>query len=346
MATRRDRPAAAARTSTAGSEHPSTHGTRRAAWQRRLQGWMRPRTPEALPCTLDRRRIYVLPTGFGLFLAVLLATMGLGALNDNNNPALLLTLLLAAAAQSALLATHLQLSGLRVEALDAEPVFAGQSLALRVHLADVAGRARAGVQVQTEGAALVGVASLAAHGSSVLTLALPTQRRGRVTAPRITLANTRPLGLARAWSVVWPAQTLLVYPAPETAGPPLPADGDGARSRARPHVQGEELHQLRQWRTGDARHAIAWKASAKRGRLLVREHEQPAGEVLQLDWQRLPALDHEARIRRLVHWVLLAEREGRRYALALPGTRIGPDLGISHRHHCLAALALLPDART
>ena len=52
----------------------------------------RPRRPEALPVTLDRHRIYVLPTGFGLFLGTLLAVMLLGALNYNNNPALLLAL--------------------------------------------------------------------------------------------------------------------------------------------------------------------------------------------------------------------------------------------------------------
>ena len=115
----------------------------RARLHARLHGWMRPRAPEALPVVLDRRRIYVLPTGFGLFLGVLLVAMGLAALNENNNPALLLVLLLAGAAQSALLATHLQLSGLAVEALDAPPVFAGQPLCLRLHLADRGGSAPA-----------------------------------------------------------------------------------------------------------------------------------------------------------------------------------------------------------
>ena len=59
--------------------------------------WTRPREPEALPARFDRRRVYVLPTRFGLFYAVLLLAMLLGALNYNNNPALLLGLLLAGA---------------------------------------------------------------------------------------------------------------------------------------------------------------------------------------------------------------------------------------------------------
>ncbi|HQQ58352.1 MAG TPA: DUF58 domain-containing protein, partial [Thermomonas sp.] len=66
-----------------------------ANMRRRLQAWMRPRGPEALPVQLDRHRIYVLPTASGLFFALLLGTMLLGALNFNYNPALLLALLLA-----------------------------------------------------------------------------------------------------------------------------------------------------------------------------------------------------------------------------------------------------------
>ena len=83
---------------------------------------MRPRAPETLPAQLTRHRIYVLPTASGLFFGLLLGAMLLGALNFNNNPALLLALLLAGAAQASLIAAHMQLSGLRVEAVAAEPV--------------------------------------------------------------------------------------------------------------------------------------------------------------------------------------------------------------------------------
>ena len=40
-----------------------------------MQLLARPRRPEALPQRLDRRRIYVLPTRFGLFVATLLSAM-------------------------------------------------------------------------------------------------------------------------------------------------------------------------------------------------------------------------------------------------------------------------------
>jgi len=56
-------------------------------------------------------------------------------------------------------------------------------------------------------------------------------------------------------------------------------------------------------------------------------------------------LDPESKIRRLARWVDEAEREAVRYRLQLPGQPvIGPDRGAAHRHACLRALALLPDA--
>ena len=118
-----------------------------AALRRRLRAWTRPRAPEALPAQLTRHRIYVLPTASGLFFGLLLGAMLLGALNFNNNPALLLALLLAGAAQASLIAAHMQLSGLRVEAVAAEPVAAGEDLHLRIALGAADARQRRGLRV-------------------------------------------------------------------------------------------------------------------------------------------------------------------------------------------------------
>ena len=191
----------------------------RDALRRRLQSWMRPRQPEPLPVLLRRNRIYVLPTATGLFFGLLLGTMGLGALNFNNNPALLLALLLAGAAQASLIAAHMQLSGVRLLAVSADPVAAGEELHLKIALDTVDARVRRGLRVAAADDAVH--ATLDNHGTTV-ELRLPTQRRGWLVLPRLELATVQPLGLARAWSYVWPNQSVLVYPAPEAQAPPLP----------------------------------------------------------------------------------------------------------------------------
>ena len=313
----------------------------RRSLRERIAGLARPRMREALPVRLDRRRIYLLPTRFGLFFAALLATMALGALNYNNNPALLLALLLAGAALTSLLLAHLQLRGLEVVAAGGEPVPAGTPLPLRVHVRADPGRTRRGLQVSCPGAE--GTLSLA-DGSGEAVLPIPTVRRGWLELPRLRLSTIRPLGLARAWSWCWPAAPVLVYPAPEPDAPPLPP-GTGQSARAKLRPAGDDVHHLRAYRRGDPRRTIAWKPSARRDTLLVREYEQPLGETLELDWHALHGLAHEARIRRLARWVDDAEREARRYRLSLPGQApVGPGAGATHRHACLRALALMPAA--
>ncbi|SEK74094.1 Protein of unknown function DUF58 [Pseudoxanthomonas sp. GM95] len=319
-----------------------------AAFVQRLRARLallaRPRSPESLPVTLDRRRVYVLPTAFGMFAGVLVATMLLGALNYNNNPALLLALLLAATFMASLMASHLQLSGLRMTSVTAEPVHAGTPLQLQIALAAHDRRPRIGLRLRA-GTHDVLVPPIT-DAAVVASVACPTTRRGWLQPERLRLSTTQPLGVALAWSWLWPETPLLVYPAVEIDGPPLPEPA-GTSRQTRVDAAGEELHHLRAYRPGDPQHTIAWKPSARRDVLLVREYEQPVGIEVTLDWTLLAPLTHEARIRRLTHWIELAERQARRYRLRLPGhAPIGPALGPAHRHQCLRALALLPQGRT
>ncbi|WP_372012829.1 DUF58 domain-containing protein [Pseudoxanthomonas sp. 10H] len=308
----------------------------------RLQALERPRAPEPLPVRIGRRRIYVLPTRFGLFYGLLVAGMALGALNYNNNPALLLALLLGAAGLASLIAAHLQLSGLHLDAVSAEPVAAGDPLWLRLTLSCRDGRRRRGLRGDVDGADAW--AATGEDGMAELSLPVPTRRRGWLHPGRVRLSTTQPLGLARAWSRVWPRQPLLVYPRAEPGAPPLPDTGTDAQC-SQVHPLGDEPHQLRAYRAGDPRRSVAWKHSARRGSLVVREYERARQQDVVLDWGGLRGLAYEARVSRLAAWVDMAEREGRRYRLQLPAQPpLGPGNGPEHHHACLRALALLPGA--
>ncbi len=305
-----------------------------------LQLLARPRQPEALPRRLDRRRIYVLPTRFGMFVTTVLVAMLLGALNYNNNPALLLALLLATVAIASTISAHLQLSGLQVDAVSAEPVHAGQPMRLRISVSRPDARARRGLELALGQAVAFG--HLLDTDQVEVDLMLPTVRRGWFDLARIRISTTQPLGLVRAWSWVWPDAPLLVYAAPEIQAPALPESG-GDPLHTRVHASGDELHQLRPYRAGDPTRSVAWKHSARRDTLLVREYEKPVGVDVLLDWRQLSALPVEARIARLARWVDLAERDGRRYTLQLPGQPVlGPGNGSAHHHLCQRALALMP----
>ena len=160
---------------------PSTLHERLAAYLALLA---RPRVAEMLPVKLDRRRVYVLPTRFGLFFSALLLAMLLGALNYNNNPALLLALLLATTGLASLMAAHLQLSGLQVDALSAEPVAAGQALQVHMALSAADARTRRGLQLKCNDISTP-IPVMAAQEPVVATFTLETQHRGWLDLRRL-----------------------------------------------------------------------------------------------------------------------------------------------------------------
>ena len=297
-----------------------------------------PRDP--LPLEIGNRRIYVLPTRFGLFVAAALLAMTLGGLNFNNNAALLLVFLLISLCNNALIAGHLSLLGLRVNLQAPAPVFAGQQLQLALHLQQSRNGAAKPYRIAFKDNALD--TAIGAWPSQCL-LGIETQRRGRFSIERIAVSSLQPLGLATAWCYLNIRDRYWVCPTPR--GRPLQpqyhaADGSGGRNSRQ---LSDQPHHLREYVSGDSRKQIAWKASARIGTLQVREYEQAQAGDLLLDWHSLTGLDREARLSQLCLWLIQAEQKNLRYALQLPSRLLAADSGSEHQRRCLEALAGMPD---
>lgn len=310
---------------------------------RRLLDSLSDRTsPSAGDCRLGRRNVFVLPTRAGLLFAGVVATMLVTAINYQLSLGHALTFLLASFAVIGMLHTYRNLAALTLRAGRADPVFAGQ-------LAEVALIARNGTRLERFALSLSapGMAEpehfdVAAGAEHFVAIALPTRRRGWMRVPRLTIATRFPVGLWRAWAYWQPALRVLVYPQPETPAAPLPASaatgGEGS-AHGRGH---DDIAALRPYVAGDSPRLIAWKAIARTASDSLITKQFDGGEIgeLSLDWSQLPAsMEDEARLSRLTRWVLDAEAAGVRYALALPGLDIEPDLGPAHRTRCLEALA-------
>ncbi len=305
--------------------------------ERRLPALTRYRRLEKLPIELHRRRIYIVPSGFGIGFSVLLLLMLVGALNYANNAALLLTCLLGAASSASMLLAFRSLYGLRLSHIRAGHAIAGQPIELV--LAFDSRRLRNAIRLDLGGASLAFV--LDADITTQVKLALPTMQRGWQPLPRLRLWSTWPLGLFRAWSWLYPDQPVLVWPRSEVAGPSPHAPADDAR-HMRLH-RGDELAALRDYRVGDPQRHIAWKASARHDSLLVKDFEQPQSRPQwQLDWRQLGGLDNEARIARLARWLNEAQAQRCSYSLWLPDDEIASSSGPLHYARCMNALAQLP----
>ena len=173
-------------------------------------------------------------------------------------------------------------------------------------------------------------------------LDLATHQRGWLEPGRLRLSTLRPLGLARSWSWLRPDTRLLMYPTLDAECAAAAGSAAATAIRRAPARTANSRTIFASTARATCQRQIAWKASARADRLLVREYESAVARDITLDWQALGELGREEKIRRLARWVVEAERSGSRYALFLPGERMPAGRGAEHRHACLRALALLP----
>jgi uncharacterized protein (DUF58 family) len=299
---------------------------------------------DQLPVSLQRRRLYILPTRAGAAFAGLLLLMLVAGLNYANSLALFLTFVLIGFALVVMQLCHRNLLGTEVAAALAPAVFAGGAGRLLVTLDNPSALARARIQAALPaGAAREAQLAPGARGELELLVAAPL--RGRVLLESVRFSTTYPFGLFRAWTWLHTPLEMLVYPRPHGSRP-VPQQG-GARSGrlGLPAGGADEWAGLRPFRDGDSPRQVDWKAYAREAPLLVKEYTQASGELLEFDFGALAPLDTEARLSQLARWIVDAETRGERYGLVLPQQRFAPDRGPQHRHRCLAALALFGPAQ-
>lgn len=221
------------------------------------------------------------PTGLGvrtaLFFLLLVAAFFAA---PYANLFFLLLLFLSILGAADFLAARANLSGAsgRVEEIQPMPAGAGGTAAAVV----VALRRRwsVAVEVELEGAGGTLRAALGlAKGESKLVLPVPPLPRGvyRVRAARIS--STWPLGLWKARRSVPAPAEVVVYPAPLALATSRGAGGGVGElydmlGAAHGFLQPSEL---REYRPGDELRLVHWKASARRGTLVIKEWEGGTG---------------------------------------------------------------------
>ncbi|MFC6632329.1 DUF58 domain-containing protein [Microbulbifer taiwanensis] len=310
-------------------------------WRGLVQRWLNRRSPPSRSVTLDHSRLFILPTRAGMgFLLVVLLLWLLGT-NYENNLVFALTFLLVSLFAVLPVHTFANLSGLRLQLLEARPAFAGDYAEAQIHVSRSGRRAREWIAVgwPSEEASYL---DLYERDSAETCVALPVVRRGRVRPPRLRVESRFPLGLFRCWSRIDLDIEFLVYPRPVSAGPlPLgaaPTEGESGQAIR----GGDDFAGLKLYRPGDSLRHLAWKQYAAGRDLYSREYESRADARLWLDWDLLAGRDVETRLGNLCHWALQAEREQTAYGLRIPGTRMEPALGPEHQQRVLTALALFP----
>jgi uncharacterized protein (DUF58 family) len=324
---------------------------------------MRWRTIPWLPARpwLGAQRVHIRPSRAGLAFAALLLALWIAAVNYGLGLGYALTYFAAACAIADMLFSSRNLAGLALAATPGKPVFAGSHALFTLHLINRSSRPRHAIHVAVSGSpAAPGLADIAAHGETAVSIGVPAQQRGWLNAPAVRLSGSFPLGLFVAWCHWQPEARVLVYPRPEQDAPPLPWPAGTIQQARQPGWPGWpdlpggalELAGVRAYQPGDPLQRLAWRQIARHdGEHLFSKQFQPGADApkdaahgthgkLMLDYATLHALAPEARLSRLAAWVLQAESTGLPYGLRLGGLTLAPALGAGQRDACLRALAL------
>jgi uncharacterized protein (DUF58 family) len=297
---------------------------------------------------LNQRRVFILPTGPGLGLGLMLIILFIGAINYNLSLGFALTFLLAGCAVIDMHLTFRNLAHLHLSAGRVPAVFAGEEAQFELHLINRRKHDRYAIWVGFIGKDMPGLeqaADVPAQGSSRIVLSAPARRRGSLPAPQVRLQTRFPLGLLRAWSYWQPDAKALVYPQPEQSPPPLPMSAE-AHEEGQGHAGHDDFAGIRAYQVGDSMKRLAWRQIARLdidagGTLISKHFEGGANSELLLDMSALPRnMDVELKLSRLTSWVIEAETRGVPYALRLGHVAFPAAIGPAHQEACLRSLAL------
>jgi uncharacterized protein (DUF58 family) len=305
----------------------------------RLRAWSaRRHGRDTLPLAIHRRRIYILPTRFGLMLAALLVAMLIASLNYNSNLALAFAFVMVSLALVAMHHCHRNLLALSVDVRAETDALAGGEACFDFVLRNDSPVERSDLQVRC-GKDARAITSVSAHTHERVTVCIPVATRGVSRFRQFELRSDHPFGWFRAWTYAQASLTAYVAPAPRGERA-IAATSASVGQALRAETRGDEdFAGLRAYQPGVSLKHMAWKVLARGGEPAVRNYSGLAANPEWLDWSSLEGLDTEARLSQLCRWVLDSEAAQRPYGLRIPGTELFPACGPAHRSACLRSLA-------
>ncbi|MDP9082797.1 MAG: DUF58 domain-containing protein [Pseudomonadota bacterium] len=291
---------------------------------------------DSLPTKIGRRRIYIVPTRFGIMLALMLVAMLIAGLNYNSNLALAFAFLMVSIALVTMHHCNRNLLGLQVDVATEIVAFAGLEANFEFVLQNDSNVDRRDVEILCRSA--TATRSVAARSAASVAVNVPVHTRGITRIAQFELRTRYPFGWFHAWTYVQGG--LIVHVAPAPAGTRTLPSADGEGSVRRSETRGDEdFSGLRSYEPGVPLKHMAWKVLARGGEAAVRSYTSLAAQPEWLDWSSLGGLDTEARLSQLCLWVLQSEVAQRPYGLRIPGQELRPGRGAVHRLACLRALA-------
>lgn len=318
----------------------------------RFQRWFQARLPLTDTTLLTQRNVYILPTRAGAMLVATLLVLLVASINFQLNLGYLLTFLISGSVLVGMHIGHATLRGMTMNLIATKDQFTPAAVAFDVILSNPGKKVRHGIGVSVLNLAHWTWADVPAQGSATIHVTGLPLARGQHTLPTLTAETRFPMGAFRVWTVWRPAARVWVYPAIESAPPPLPpGEPHAGEAKLSPVQATGDYDGVRAYRRGDPLKWVVWKKAAKAwapsdtqqqsqtAHLISRDLQHTQARQLWLDLSRTGCPNTEAALSRLCAWVVQADQQGLVYGLRLPKQEVPPASGPAHRKHCLRTLA-------
>ena len=221
---------------------------------------------------------------------VVFVTFGLGfaAVNSGNNLLYLIFGMMLSLIMVSGILSEMNLRSIRVQRMEATPLFVGQPMLVKVELFNRKKRFRSlsievtelisehiskGENKQTRGLVML----LEPGERKFCYIRLESTKRGVMPSAGLMVSTKFPFGFFSKRRFFSLPQRYTVLPALENlASNKWETSVAGLDERMAGIGAGDEFHSLRDMRPGEDARMVAWKPSARRDRLMVRENEKPA----------------------------------------------------------------------
>ncbi|RJR30712.1 MAG: DUF58 domain-containing protein [Desulfobacteraceae bacterium] len=166
--------------------------------------------------------------------------------------------------------------------------------------------------------------------------------RGEISISDVRIRSGFPLGFFYRSKIQPVELKFLVYPKPMATEVPLLSGGSiggERRSDSRLGEMGDEVKELRGYRESDPLKSVDWKATARRGRMIVREFYHLEGDTLFIELSKKTG-GWERKLSSACHLILEGHRKKLLLAMNLPHRKFEPGKGETQKKNLLEALAL------
>jgi uncharacterized protein (DUF58 family) len=289
--------------------------------------------------SITPNQIYIIPTKFGLVFAVMVIAILIGSSNYEINLGFVLTFLLTGIGLSAMFQSWKNLVRIELVPNHVSPVFVGEDVKFPVQVYNKKQTSRSGLQFQVDTHSYA--IDLPPNQTQEVICQVSSTERGYFRPHRWKIFSYFPTGLFYCWAYFDSSQECLVYPKPITSNVSLDDFFKKTLTDSFANPEHTDFQGHREYQTGDNLKRLDWKALARGRGKLIKQFENHDEADLWLKWDEVIADDTEMKLSILCRAILILAETPISYGLEIPGTTIDPQSGVTHKHQCLTAIALL-----